>query len=312
VKTIVTTTKKAAARPLSQADLAVLAAVAEFSYLTAGQLGRLLYPDCHDDHRYARRRLARLADAGLLLRLSGLPGPRYGSMPRVYTLDRAGRQLLGATDTYFRPAEEHQKAGNQLFMAHTLATVDVLIAAELLCQTTPVTMPKLLTERQLRAHPIRVMLPAGADKPARSVAVIPDAWFELAVAGRQPDPIAVELDRGTHDQKRWRAKVAALAAWAEGPYRQVFDAQTLTIAVITPEEARRDILRRWTHQELTRLGRQSLDVFLFTSADPAAIAPAQFFFGPCWYEPEAAEPVSLLLPAPKPVAQVLPLPQRTV
>lgn len=120
-----------------------------------------------------------------------------------------------------------------------------------------------------------------------------------AVDGRQPDPIALELDRGTEEQKRWRGKVAALAAWADGPYRQVFGVQTLTIAVVTPDEARRDTQRRWTSQELARLGQQQLaEIFLFTSADPVTIAPAQFFFGPCCYEPQATEPVSLLLPPP--------------
>ncbi len=97
-------------------------------------------------------------------------------------------------------------------MDHTLATIDVLIAAEVLCRTAPVAMPRLLVERQLRTHPLRVALPAGEGTPARLVAVIPDAWFELAVADHQPEPIAMELDRGIEDQKRWRAKVAALAA----------------------------------------------------------------------------------------------------
>ncbi len=46
--------------------------------------------------------------------------------------------------------------------------------------------------------------------------------------------VALELDRGTEDQRRWRGKVAALAAWAMGPYREAFAAQTLTIAVVTP------------------------------------------------------------------------------
>src|SRR5512135_887016 len=140
----------------------------------------------------------------------------------------------------------HPPLETALFMDHTLATIDVLIAAERLCRTQPVTLSRLLIERQLRAHPTRVTLPAVENKPARSVAVIPDAWFELAVAGHQPIAIAVELDRGTEDQKRWRGKVAALAVWAAGSYRQAFDAETLTVAVVTPDPARRNTLRTWT------------------------------------------------------------------
>lgn len=127
--------------------------------------------------------------------------------------------------------------------------------------------------------------------------MIPDAWFELAVAGHQPVAIAVELDRGSEDQRRWRGKVAALAAWAAGPYRQAFGADTLTIAVVTPNETRREALRAWTAQELARTGHQQLaEIFLVTSADPVTTPPEQLFFNPCWYEPTTPTPVSLLLP----------------
>lgn len=71
-------------------------------------------------------------------------------------------------------------------MDHTLATIDVLIAAERLCRTQPVALSRLLLERQLRTHPTRVTVPAVEGKPARPVAVIPDAWFELTITGHQP------------------------------------------------------------------------------------------------------------------------------
>lgn len=298
--------------PLSQADLAILLSVERFHYLTAAQVSRLLYPGARDENRYARRRLARLARAEFLLRLTRLPTPRQGSAPHVFTLGRAGRVLLAASDSYFRPAEERVKARNHLFMYHTLAAIDVLIAAELLCRSQPVTMPRLLVEQELRHGPTRVNLPGVGGKPARSVAVIPDAWFELAVGVRKPVAIALELDRSTEDQRRWRAKVQALAAWAAGPYRQAFDAQTLTIAVVTPDGLRRNTLRAWTAQELIRLDQLPLaEIFLFTSTDPATTPPAEFFFAPCWYEPTTADPVSLLLPPPPP-AQLLEAPVREV
>ncbi len=229
----------------------------------------------------------------------------------MYTLGRAGRALLGRQD-YFRPAAEQHKVRNTWFMTHTLATIDVLVAAEQLCRSHPVAMPRLFTERQLRINPLRVSLPAGGDGQTRSVAVIPDAWFELSINGRKPVGIAVELDQATEFQQRWRSKVAALAAWAEGPYRTAFANPSLTIAVVTPEAARRDTLRHWTHQELARLGRPELaEIFLFTGASPVATPPAQWFFGRVWWEPEATESVSLLVP-PKPAGQVIPLPGREV
>jgi hypothetical protein len=280
---------------LNRSDLAILSAVARLHYLTAAQVSRLVFPGCHDEDRYARRRLARLVDAGLLLRLKPLALPHRGAAPHVFTLAHAGRRLLGLPTGSLRPGEEQSKARNLLFIAHTLATIDVVIAAELLCRTSPVAMPRLLTERELKAHPTRVEL-AGTDGRARSVAVIPDAWFELAVGTKKPVAIAIELDRGSEDQKRWRGKVAALAGWALGPYREAFGNETLTIAVVTPDEARRDQLRVWTAQELDRIGQRELEIFLFTAVDPVATSPQRFFFRRCWYEPVTPEPVSLLIP----------------
>ncbi len=67
--------------------------------------------------------------------------------------------------------------------------------------------------------------------------------------------------------------------------------------MVTPDEARRDTLRRWTVQELARIGQPELaEIFLVTSADPVATTPARLFFDPCWYEPARREPVSLLTP----------------
>ncbi len=75
--------------------------------------------------------------------------------------------------------------------------------------------------------------------------------------------------------------------------------------MITSDEVRRDRLRRWTGQELPRLGQQQLaKIFLITSADPVTTPPWQLFFGRCWYEPASTAPVSLVLSLPPPVAPI--------
>src|SRR5512142_985107 len=71
--------KDAEDRSLNRSDLAILSAVARLHYLTAAQVSRLVFPGCHDEDRYARRRLARLVDAGLLLRLKPLALPHRGA-----------------------------------------------------------------------------------------------------------------------------------------------------------------------------------------------------------------------------------------
>ncbi|MFD9604224.1 replication-relaxation family protein [Streptomyces sp. NPDC059970] len=289
---------------IGEADDAILRAVNRMVYMTAAQVGRLLYPAARDENRYVQRRLRRLAEADYLLRLRELPTPRIGSAPHVFTLADQGRRYLTSrgiplTSPYYRPSEERQKARDNPFMEHTLAAVDVLVAAEVLCRDYLVTMPRLITERQLKRSPVRVRPLGRPDAPR--MAVIPDAWFELMVQD-ESCYIALEVDRNTEGQKHWRRKVAALAAWAEGPYREAFQADNLTVAITVPTVARRIQLSEWTHEELSEVGRPELaDIFLFTEASPVKTEPSQLFFDLLWCPAgDSASPVSLL-DAPSPL-----------
>ncbi|KFF96130.1 hypothetical protein IQ62_38165 [Streptomyces scabiei] len=283
---------------IGEADAAMLSAVNRLQYMTAAQVGRLLYPDAKDENRYVQRRLKRLAEAGYLLRLRELPTPRVGSAPHVFTLADRGRRFLSGqgvklTSSYYRPSEERAKARDNPFMEHTLAAVDVLVAAERLCRGFQVSMPRLLTERQLKRSHVRVQ-PAGRPDAPRTT-VIPDAWFQLTTPGDDPVSIALELDRGTEGQQHWRRKVAALTAWAEGPYREAFETDNLTVAVVVPTVARREQLSEWTAQELAGIDRGELaDIFLLTEASPVNTDPFEFFFSLLWYPAGQAYAVSLL------------------
>jgi hypothetical protein len=285
-------------------DTAILIALNRFNYLTTAQTSRLLYPNLKDNNRYSSRRLKRLVDGGYVLRLRDLPKPIYGSPPHVFTLARKGRQYINRlgieTAAYFRPSEEGSKAFNRMYMQHTLASVDVLITAEALSKQKQYVVEclRLYCERELKRAPLKVDVPPApnsANPESRRVTVIPDGWFELKVGHGAPRSIALELDRGTEEQKFWRRKVAALVTWANGPYRQAFETDNITIAVVAPSDARRDQLREWTARELTNRGISSDgDIFLFTSADPVQTPASAFFFSPCWYLPGEQSPMGLL------------------
>ncbi|MEU0214332.1 replication-relaxation family protein [Streptomyces sp. NPDC006265] len=74
---------------IGEVDHAILSAVNRHQYLTAAQVGRLLYPDARDENRYVQRRLRRLTEAGYLLKTSRAPlSPLRISTPRLH----AGRQ----------------------------------------------------------------------------------------------------------------------------------------------------------------------------------------------------------------------------
>jgi hypothetical protein len=172
-------------------------------------------------------------------------------------------------------------------MTHRLAAIDVLIAAAGLCRDGAASCPRLLPERALRQQPVRVRV------GDRLVAVIPDGWFQLRVAGGPAYLIALELDRGSEDQSAWRRKVAGYAAWVQGPYQQAFATDNLTIAVVTPTRERRDQLRHWTHVQLARQDAVHLaELFLLTAVSPVTTSPHRFFFDRLWYLPHQTWPVS--------------------
>lgn len=289
---------------ITEADSAILRALARFYYLTAAQASRLLYPNLNDQNRYMQRRLKKLSDAGYVLRLRALPTPRYGQAPHVFTLAGKGRQYMSALGellpTYFRPSEEAKAAENHPFMTHRLAALDVLIAAELLCGEQLVSCPRMLTERELKPRAIRVEVPAGPnslDVQPRRVAVIPDGWFQLSVAGDHPYSIALELDRGTEDQRVWRQKIAAYGVWAQGPYQRLFETDNLTVAVVCPDVRRRAQLAAWTEMELSLRSLDQLkEIFLFTATSPVETSPQGFFFGRRWHSLSEPAALSLLDP----------------
>jgi hypothetical protein len=164
---------------------------------------------------------------------------------------------------------------------------DVLISAELLSRRFPgIAVARMLADHELKRDPIRATEPGGA-----KVAVVPDAFLELHIESRYRMCIALEYDRGTEEQKRWRSKVAAVRACIEaGTYQERFSTSSLTVAVVTSAGAKRVAdLMRWTELELG--DRPALhDVFRFTSADPTP----EFFLDSCWRRPFAPDHLSLI------------------
>jgi hypothetical protein len=163
------------------------------------------------------------------------------------------------------------------------------------------------SERELKRGALKVDVPArsGSDEGARKTAVIPDAWFQLWVQGTEaPNSIAVELDRGTEDQRAWRDKIAAYLMWATGPYKEAFETDNLTVAVVSPaaDETRRAVLMHWTGQELRARNLEHLsEIFLFTTACPIETGPEDFFFSPVWRELDNSAVALLQRPMTMPV-----------
>lgn len=269
----------------------LLRAVARYHYLTPKQAVRAVRYS-PTSLGFVQHKLKLLAEAGLLLRRSPGHAGRTGSAEYVYAVADNGarvlRRELGLTVQALEPAEYTQLS--PYFLRHNLAVTDFLITADLL----PTIMPgsgiaAMKHDRELKRHPVRVVLPDGV-----RASVILDGWVDIRL-GTFQECLALELDRGTEEQKVWNSKIARLLAFAAGPYQQAFGTQALTILIVaTPGEGRVRQLLKWTESELTRQRATDEDseLFWFTACDPAA-GPEALFFSPVWYRPFLKEPLVL-------------------
>jgi hypothetical protein len=281
--------QSAALRP---ADFLILSWLNRFHYLSSQQLCRLGYSQ--GSLTYVQTRLKRLTDAGYCQRIWLPKRAPHGSAPAIYTLARRGLNFLRThgveVATRFHPSE--QRGLSYLFLTHSLEINDFLIAAEILCRYLPAyRLANLLHERDLKRRPVHVK-----DGSGKRAAVIPDAWLDLRIGGRFQVCLALELDRGTEEQKHWRRKVSHLLAYAGGPYQDAFGTTSLTIAVLTTAGEKRMLeLIRWTEAELEAQGEASQgDLFLFTGLNPAGAMPEEIFLARRWLKPFTREPLALL------------------
>jgi hypothetical protein len=239
--------------------------------------------------------LKNMADIGLVQRLFLPRNTQHGSGPSVYTLARKGRNYLLAlgidVPARYRPGEENDHS--YLFMSHTIALNDFLIAAELLARQSPaLSIESMLHDRTLKQKPMYV-----PDEEGRKLAVVMDGWLNLRLPNTQHMCLGLEIDMGTVEQKKWRRKARSLVACTHGQYQEAFGTSSLTVAVLaTPGPKRMSDLLHWTELELAELPDkdEAADLFRFASVDPAAVPPEDVLLAPYWYRPFQKHPVPLL------------------
>jgi len=269
---------------------AVLHALNRYHFLTAQQVQRLRYSG--GSLTYVQSMLKRLAEQGYCQRLWLPRATQHGSAPSVFRLATNGLNFLReqgvAVNARYRPSDHN--GHSYLFLNHTLALNDFLITAELLARQRPeFSLAGFLHEQDLKRQPFYV------DVAGERQAVIPDAWLDFRAGDLYQVCLAVELDMGTEEQKKWRRKVRALTAFANGPYQEAFGTTSLTIAVVVASGERRlSELLTWTEAELRAAGEdQNASLFLFVACSPAQLSPDDLFFRPCWYQPFGQHAVAL-------------------
>ncbi len=283
---------------LGPAQLAILDALLQLYFLTSWQVTRLLYS--LGSATTVRMHLKNLVDHGYcdVVYLGHHAGA--GRAPLVFTLTRKGLNALAEAGreipVRFRPSEKQQ---SDYTLRHTLALNDALISLQLLARQHPaVQVARLVHERDLNRRPTRVILPDGS-----ALGYAADGWVELHVTregGRFRMPLLLELDRATEHITKWRRKVAAILAFVQEPYREIFRTSSVTVIVIAAPsdgasaEKRRAELARWTEAELTARGEQArADLFRFAAFQPET-DPAVLFLSPRWYRPFDPTPTALI------------------
>jgi hypothetical protein len=279
---------------VAQRHVPILRALHRYERLTAEQTRRVLYDE--DSKSYSQENLLELFRHGYVDRVQIGRAGTSGSGPFVYSLDRRGRQYLlamGLDVPRLRQSDMHDTS--DMHRRHSVAVVDVLILADLLCRAdASFQVAGMRGERALKAMAVRVTMPDGTRR-----IVAPDAWLDLRRT--YPDGailracVAVEVDNGTEWQVAWRKKVRALLAYDAGPYTDAFDTDLLTIAVVARNPGRQEQLRRWTGAELVSLGAEErADLFRFGVMPEDRADARGFFLTPHWTIPGAAASVPLI------------------
>jgi hypothetical protein len=280
----------------------ILRSLARYHYLSAPQVCKLFYSP--GSLTYVQTKLNTLATQGYLLRLF-LPRPaRYGRPLSVFTLARKGINYLSDVGVTvikrFQPSEERDRS--YLHLSHTLALNEILIAAELLCNSVDtISIDQLEHEQDLKRNPLSVK-----DVDGSVISVIPDAWIQFIAVGedgrRYKYPITVELDRGTIEQKAFRRKVRGLTESLKGAYIKRFGSSAITIALVTTTSQKRvDDMVKWTMAELQMMHMEPMGPsFRFTAVDISEMPPT-LFLETIWTQP--------FVPGKTPLLEGIRLPQ---
>lgn len=224
---------------LTDRDMAIVAAVADYRLLSRSQIQRLLGFGATTRVNF---RLQKLFHNGYLRRYY-LPTLK-GSSQAIYTLDTAGvpvaAERLGKnTKSFWKP-----KALHPFFLAHQLAVNDVRIAFE-------------LAARAHEDHQLLQWLPEEECYDRFFFAghwrsLTPDAFLRYRV-GRQVLSAFVEVDRGTMPNRRFKEKVERYFAYdVSGRYASRYKGQRFRVLVIAQSQARLENLKTTAAQVAQR------------------------------------------------------------
>ena len=236
---------------LSAREQACLDDVARLGTATGRQLERLHYDSSESGRRTARLELGRLADLGVLQRLTRrIGGVRGGSRGFVYALGVTGQRILNPGRSRYREPWTPQPS----YLLHALNVSDLYVR---------------LREAE-RTDNLELVTYDGEPRcwrsfsgPGGAMATLkPDAYVVL-YQGDFEDRFFIEVDLGTEDGPRITAKARTyLNYWRSGKEQESTGIFPL-VYWVTDTEQRRDFLAR----TFERLPEGEREIFTVTTRD---------------------------------------------
>lgn len=248
---------------LTDRDVDILRDVHRMRFLDREQIQRLRFGPRSASG--CKRRLTALYHNGYLDRML-VPSPEPGGSGRaLYCLDRRGVHLLAiAEGTSVRRMDWRRQDNDKdtFFLAHLRDCNDVWISAAESSRRHGWSLD-WTNERELRRTLTGRRLP-GAGRRNGELLVIPDGHLVID-DGTDAFAFALELDRGTVEEKRIREKIRGYGEWlASGAYVRRYGDDSLRVIFVVSgsnPRGRVDRLKRWCEAE----GGRSL--FWFTEKE---------------------------------------------
>jgi hypothetical protein len=171
-------------------------------------------------------------------------------------------------------------------MRHLLAVNDVLISARLLSEI----HPEILLTRMYREPELRRRI--YVDVPSK-ICIEPDAscQFLITEMGHEApqtweDFFHIEEVYRTLPpvEQRFKQKIQGYVTYVDtGQHEALFQTPALSIAVVAQTSQMATILKYWTEEALTELGRpEEGDWFFFCSLAVASASPEELYLSPVW------------------------------
>jgi hypothetical protein len=199
--------------------------------------------------RTAQKRFRAFWQAGLVRRIVPpiYPDTRSGPPFYIYTLDRAGAMFVAEhlgvslSDLAWRPTADE----SQLFLDHTLRTVDIRIMLMEICLAAQIEL-SFVDERLLKREPATIES-AGEDGERLTISVIPDGFFRLQLPNGKSLSCCLETDMAssTIAPTKWQARsfrrkvLGYQTLIAQGNASVLWNAKGAIVLMVTTSATRR-------------------------------------------------------------------------